>query len=446
MPSHQPIMLSPTRLPALVDPHANIRQAIRQMKLVLAALFGGLGLLAALVPIGGAVIGAGQVGVESRVKQITHPVGGVISQILVQNGQFVRRGQVLVRLDDRVMGVDATFSALSVDQLLAQQARLEAERIGGATINFPATLTARKTDGAQRAMADETALFRTKTSEYARLEAQLQARIRQYGQEISADNAQIAALEQQQRLLVPERAGVQTLWAKKLVTIGKLNQLERTAADIEGQIGAFHAKIAQSNAQITEVRERILQLAQTRRSDAGTQLAQVNAALNQQLVRSATATDAFDRSIIRAPYDGVVDKLAFTTIGGVIRPAEVIMELVPVRDRLLVEGMVSPSDIDRVQVGQPARVRFTAFSVTDSLELPGKVSFVAAERTTERDTQHSYYTVRVEIDQAELKRNAAKQLKPGMPAEIYVSTGNRSMLSYITKPMRDQFARAFRDS
>jgi HlyD family secretion protein len=353
---------------------------------------------------------------------------------------------VLVRLDDRVMGVDATFSALSVDQLLAQQARLEAERIGGATINFPATLTARKTDGAQRAMADETALFRTKTSEYARLEAQLQARIRQYGQEISADNAQIAALEQQQRLLVPERAGVQTLWAKKLVTIGKLNQLERTAADIEGQIGAFHAKIAQSNAQITEVRERILQLAQTRRSDAGTQLAQVNAALNQQLVRSATATDAFDRSIIRAPYDGVVDKLAFTTIGGVIRPAEVIMELVPVRDRLLVEGMVSPSDIDRVQVGQPARVRFTAFSVTDSLELPGKVSFVAAERTTERDTQHSYYTVRVEIDQAELKRNAAKQLKPGMPAEIYVSTGNRSMLSYITKPMRDQFARAFRDS
>ncbi len=435
-----------TALAAIADPDARIEQAVRKAGLTLACLFLGLGSLAAFVPLGGAVIGSGQVGVQSLVKQVTHPFGGVISKILVTNGAHVKAGELLLRLDDRVTGADAALSALSVDQLLAQQARLEAEQIDARAINFPPILLQRNTDGARRAMADERTLFSIRAAEFANFNGQLDAKIVQHEQEIVAYQQQISALQQQAALLGPERDGLRDLWEKKLVTIGRLNQLERAAVDVQGRIGALRANIAQSQAQIAEAREQMLQLAQTRRAEAGQKLAEVNAALNQQQARSVSAGDVQDRSNIRAPQDGIVDKLAVTTIGGVIRPADVLMEIVPDKDRLLVEGMISPADIDQIRKGLPARIRFTSLNSTATPEIPGKVSFIAAERTTDPETRQSYYAVRVEVDQKALRAEKDVQLKPGMPAEIFIETGTRSMLSYLTKPLRDQFARAFRDN
>lgn len=428
------------------DPVNQMRRRIRQAFIAMAVLILGFGVAGALIPIGGAVIGAGQVSVESRIKRVAHPTGGIVSQILVKNGEQVVKGQILMRLDDTVSGTDAELSTLSVVQLLAQRARLEVERLGSGAIVFPPELVNNRDPGARKAMVDETNLYRIHQAEQAGQYAQLNARIVQYRKQIGGYEAQINALNQQQALIEPERKGVRELWEKDLVTINRLNQLERTAVDMVGSIAALQANIAQTQARITEAREQQIQLRETRRSEAGRQLAQINGMLNEQQVRRVTAEDQQDRSLIRAPNSGYVDKLMFATIGDVVRPAETIMEIVPNADRLIVEAAISPVDIDQVRAGQRARIRFSAFNTASTPEYLGKVTVVAAERTTDPETGSSFYPVRIEISESDTKAKGPLPLKPGMPAEIYIETGNRSMLSYLTKPLQDQFARAFRDN
>lgn len=408
-------------------------------------LFALLLLLAVVVPIGGAVLGQGQVGVESRVKRIAHPFGGVIAEILVANGEHVKAGQLLMRLDDKVTGADATYASLTVEQLLAQRARLEAERLGAGRIAFPAELTTANSASAAKAMADEARLFALRRSEEEQLRAQLAAREVQLHQQIAGTRAQIAALERQRQLIEPERRGVKELWEKDLVTINRLNEMERTAADIDGRIAALSANIAQTRAQVTETQERKIQLGQSRRVEAGTELARVLAALNEQQVKNIAAGDQQDRSEIRAPYAGTVEKIAFAAIGDVVRPAEPIMEIVPDADAMVVETMVRPADIDQVRKGQTARVRFTAFNLPSTPEIAGRVTYVATDRSEDADSNTPFYTVRVAIDQKALEAENLT-LRSGMPAEVHIETGSRSMLSYLTKPLRDQLARAFRDS
>lgn len=402
-------------------------------------------LLAAIIPIGGAVIGTGSVGVESRVKRIAHPTGGVVSAITVINGQHVRAGQLLMRLDDQVTSADARLSSLTVDQLLAQRARLEAERLGAAAIDFPQELVSSAAPGARKAMADEQHLFAIHRSEEAQLRAQLEARVVQLNQQIAGYNSQIGALRKQRSLIEPERRSVRELWDKQLVTISRLNELERTAADFGGGIGALDAQIASTRARITETREQAIQLSQTRRAQAGAELGQLSIALNQQQSRSIAAGDQQTRSEIRAPYSGTVEKIAFAAIGDVVKPAETIMEIVPDADRMVVEAMVRPDDIDQVQAGQEAKVRFTAFNRASTPEIPGSVTYVATDRTDPQQAGQSYYLVRISVDQAAVRREGLP-LRSGMPAEVYIRTGNRSMLSYVLKPLTDQFARSFRDN
>ena len=440
---HQLLPALWTDAPEEPTPHAP--RLLVRLVVALAGLMVLLFGLAALVPIGGAVIGGGQVGVETRVKRIAHPTGGVIAAIAVINGQHVRQGELLMRLDDRVTGADATYSNLTVEQLLAQKARLEAERLGLGQVVFPPELTASTNPSARKAMADEQHLFAMRQTEEGQLRAQLSARVAQYNQQITGLQAQIDALRQQRHLIEPERQGVRDLWDKQLVTINRLNQLERTAVDIDGQVAQLQAQIAQTRARITEAQEQSIQTVQTRRVQAGTDLAQVNTALNQQQLRKVSASDQKDRSEIRAPYSGTIEKIAFAAIGDVVRPAEPIMEIVPDHDVMIVEASISPTDIDQVRVGQAARVRFSAFNRAATPEIPGRVIYVATDRTDNQETRQAYYTVRIAVDQAAVQREGLA-LRSGMPAETYIETGNRSLLSYVTKPLRDQFMRAFRDN
>ena len=401
--------------------------------------------LATIVPIGGAVIGSGQVGVESRVKRIAHPTGGVIAEIAVHNGEHVRRGQVLMRLDDRVTGADATYSNLTVEQLLAQRARLEAERLGTGAIAFPAELTGSNSPTAGKAMDEERRLFAIRRAEQAQLRAQLAARVVQLDQEIAGYRAQIAALRRQRSLIEPERRNVKELWDKELVTISRMNQLERTAVDLDGNVAALEARIASTRAGITEAREQMIQIGETRRAQAGQELGQINTALNQQQLRSVAAGDQQTRSEIHAPYSGTVEKIAFAAVGDVVKPAEPIMEIVPDSDQMIVEAFVKPEDVDQVHNGQRATVRFSSFNRAATPEVAGHVTYVAADRTENPEARQSFFLVRIAVDQAALRHEGLK-LRSGMPAEVYVQTGDRPLLSYVFKPIRDQFARAFRDN
>lgn len=424
----------------------DMTRTVKAAKISIGAFVVGVVGVAAIVPMGSAVVGSGEVQAESLVKEITHPNGGVISSVLVHEGDHVKKGDVLIRFDSTVSGANAAYSAMSVTQLLAAKARLEAVQAGQPSITFPEELLKSDDPAARTAMEEQQRLFEVDRQKNASMRGQLQERIAQYEQQIVSDRRQASALDEQYALIVPEREGLRKLWDKKLVSINRLNQMERTAVELRGQSASLSAQVAQGRAQIGEVRQQIANQEQTVRSDAGTQLMSVNAQLNDQRVRAATASDTYDRTAVRAPYGGVVDKLSFTTVGSFVPPSQQIVDIVPDNDLMEVTVQISPMDIDQVRVGQPARVRFSAFNMAATPEIRGKVAFVAAERTQDARTGASYYRARISLSPEALKREGAMQLKTGMPAEVYVETGSRTMLSYLTKPLRDQFSRAFLQS
>lgn len=399
----------------------------------------------ALVPIGGAVVATAEVAPESRVKRVAHPTGGVISEIFVGDGDVVRKGALLMRLDTSVSAVDAQSSAASLEQLLAQRARLTAELENRSSITFPASLLSNTSASARDAVAAEQRRFALNRAEQASLLAQLRERVNQSRRQIDGLNVQIAAFQKQQALIVPELESLRDLRAKGFVTIRRVNEMERAAIELSGSIGALQANIAQANAAIAQGQEQQVQVVQTARADASAELAQINAAINGQAVASADAGDRLDRSAIRAPTAGVVDKLAFAAIGEVVRPAETILELVPQDDRLVFNGAVQPGDIDRVRVGQPVRVRLSAFNQATTPELEGRVIFVSANPASDPETGLRFFRVRVALIRSAQQTAARLPLVPGMPAELLIETGSRSMLSFVTKPLIDQFARAFRN-
>jgi HlyD family secretion protein len=428
----------------LIDPQVSLKRNLRIGMILVGSLVVVLIVMAAFADIRGAVIAAGQVSVESKVKKIAHPRGGVIAEIYVKDGDRVKAGDALMRLDSTVSGVSASVSGEGLDQLLAQRARLEAERDSAGSVRFPAALTRRGDASARAAMAEEARMFRLRRQAVLGQKAQLNERINQLEQQIRGYQSQINASNRQSALIQPELEGVRSLWEKKLVTINKVNQLERTAVDLDASVASLNANIAQARGRITEIRQQAIQLDQDSRSQAGAQLGEVMKLLNDQQVRAVGSDDELTKSVIRAPYDGVVDKLAFTTIGGVIPPAETIMEIVPDTDQLTVEAKISPVDIDQISIGQPAKLRFSAFNAQTTPEVDGQLVHVSAETTTDERSGMSYYTARLDVNQQEVRKLGALKLVPGMPVEAYIQTGERSLLSFITKPLRDQVSRAFR--
>ena len=426
------------------DPRRRLRIDSRMALLLVAAILVVLLLLATVVNIAGAVIAQGEVSVASRVKRLSHPTGGVLAAILVRDGDRVVAGQPLLRFDTSVTAVSAEMAGKTLDQLLAMQARLTPERDGLSRVAFPVQLDPAAPQ-AVAAMAAEARMFELRRTEIAGQRAQLAQRIAQADQSIASYRTQIAAAREQSALIQPELDGLRSLYARKLATINRVNELERTAVALRANAASLGAQIAQGRAQIAELREQIIDLGQSARTRASTELADVTAKLSDQQLRQASARDSIDRSVLRAPQSGVVDKLAYVTVGGVVPPAQPILEIVPDRDRLIVDARVSPADIDQVRAGQHAMLRFSAFNTRTTPEIEGVVRRLSAERQSDERTGASYYRVSIEIPADAAKRLGGLALMPGMPVEAYVATGGRSMLSFLMKPLADQLARAFRE-
>lgn len=427
------------------DPGAErLRLRTRRAYLLIAALVLGFFGLSAILQVGGAVVGSGDVAVESNVKTLIHPTGGILKALMVRDGDHVAKGQLLMRLDQGVSSVGAESAALGLEQLLARRARLEAERDGASSILFPPELTAKADARASEAMARERQLFALRRRERDGSIALLKQRVQQYQEQIASYQAQIAAIESQMTLIEPELAGLRKLHDRQLVTINRLNEMERTAVQMKGSKAALESNIAEARAHISEANEQILNVDKQIRSDAGTQLAEVVGQLNDQQVRVATTTDTVDRSEIRAPQSGVVDKIAFTTIGSAVPPAQPLLQIVPDRDSMIVEARIRPQDVDQVRVGQAARITFSGFNRQTTPDIPGKLIFVSPDLTSDQRTGQSYYRIKVRLDADALARAPQIALKAGMPAETFVQTGDRSILSFLLKPLLDQLRYSMR--
>jgi HlyD family secretion protein len=413
---------------------------------VVGVLAGGLGSWASTQEISGALIAPGQIVVESNVKKVQHPTGGVVGEVRAKDGDVVKAGDILVRLDDTVTKASLAIVTKNLDAAYARGARLEAEQRGLDHINFPIELLERTNDpDVNNLMRSEVKLFDVRVNGRTGQKAQLRERITQLNEEIAGLSAQEKAKDQEIALVNKELEGVRQLYDQHLVQISRLTTLERDAARLNGERAQYVASRAQAKGKISETELQIIQIDKDVVSEVSKDLRETNDKIGEFVERKVTAEDQLRRVDIRAPQDGMVLQSAVHTVGGVITAGDAIMMIVPQTDDLQVEAKVNPQDIDKLQVGQKTLLRLSAFNQRTTPELNGVVSRVSPDVSTDQRTGQSYYTIRVTMPPQEIARLGDAKLIPGMPAEAFVQTGDRTMLSYLMKPLHDQLMRAFRE-
>jgi len=411
-------------------------------------LVGGLGGWAALTPLSGAVIAHGQVDVSGNVKRVQHRDGGIVEAIHVADGDRVKAGDVVVRLDATTIRANLAIVETQIVDLLARRQRLLAEREGGDALSELA-LGAGLYPGIartelQKSIAAERRLFQARLVSIESRKSQLGAQVTQSRKEIDGLQARLSATRDQLQLTTEELDGVLPLWDKGLVSIDRLSQLRRSKAELTGTIGQITAQIASSEGQILERQIAAGNLEEERRAEAETDLRETDGKLAELVQQAIAARDQLKHIDIRAPQDGIVHELAYHTMGGVIPAGETIAIVVPVAEELIVNARIKPTDVDMVAPGQAARLRLTAFNSRRTPEVNARVGVVSADATVDPATRESYYLARIKIPAEELGR-LTEPLLPGMPVEAYVTTSERTALDYLLKPLTDQFARALRE-
>jgi len=413
---------------------------------VVLVLVVGVGGWAATAVIAGAVVASGSVVVDSNVKKVQHPTGGIVGELRVRDGDRVHAGDVVVRLDETVTRANLAIVTKGLGEMMARKARLESERDGLDTITFPAQLVAEADDPDRAAAMDsERKLFNLRKAARSGQKAQLRERVAQLGEEITGLAAQQNSKAKEIALIERELAGVRELWKQNLVQLTRLTALEREAARLDGERGQLVAAAAQAKGKIAETTLQILQIDQDIASDVAKELREVDGKIGELVERKVAAEDQLKRTDIRAPQDGTVFELAVHTVGGVITAGDPIMLIVPEADNLSVEVKVNPQDIDQLQLNQKAILRFSAFNIRTTPEIEGVVTRISADTSTDQRTGQSYYTVRIAMPADQIERLGEVKLLPGMPVEAFMQTRDRTMLSYLIKPLHDQFLRAFRE-
>ena len=425
---------------------SSIRRHVVVGSIVVAVLAVGLGGWASTAEISGALIAPGSVVVDSNVKKVQHPTGGVVGEVRARDGDHVKAGDILVRLDETVTRANLAIVSKGLIELYARKARLAAERDGAETVATPKELADKTGDAdVQEALASERKLFELRRTARLGQKQQLRQRITQLQEEIGGLQAQQDAKSKETELIEQELGGMRELWKKNLIPLDKLTALERESARLQGERGQLIASAAQAKGKIAETELQILQVDQDLSSDVAKELRETDGKIGEYVERKVAAEDQLRRTDIRAPQDGVVFQSTANTVGGVIAAGDTIMLIVPESDKLLVEAKVDPKDIDKVEFGQPVLLRFSAFNIRTTPEITGTVARIAADTTTDQRTGQTYYLVRIAMAPEQIARLGDVKLTPGMPVEAFIQTGQRTMLSYLIKPLHDQLMRAFRE-
>jgi HlyD family secretion protein len=435
-------------------PERDSRRIIRRLNLIgfaaIVVMAGGFGVWASTTELSGAVIAPGSVVVESNVKKVQHPTGGIVGEILVKDGDYVQAGDVIMRLDDTVTRSTLGVVRSQLDELQAREARLIAERDDLATIGFPDDLLARREVKSLAAtFAGEEKLLESRRTSRLGQRDQLRERVAQSKEEIGGLSAQQDAKEREIGFITDELVGVRALFSKNLVSISRLMTLQRDKARLDGERGQFIAEIARARGKISETELQIIQIDRDFRTEVLKDLREGQGKIAELKERVVAAEDQLKRIDIRAPQSGIVLQLAVHTVGGVIANGETVMQIVPNDDSLVVDAKVAPQDIDQIQINARAIVRIMAGNQRTIQDIDGVMMRASADLAHDPpaggQASQPYYLVRISLPRSEIAKLGDMRLVPGMPAEAFIQTYSRTPLQYLIKPLHDQVARTFRE-
>lgn len=410
---------------------------------VLLSTLGIFGLWAFIAPIDGAALAPGFVTVKSHKKTVQHLDGGIVSQLLVKDGDIVKAGDLLLTLDGTENKAQLEITRGQFLTLLAQVARLEAERDGKPKVIYPEGLNNVSDSRAIEAKRTEEQIFTSRKNAHEGEMAVLKQRIGQLNSKVDGLKGQQASKQDLLTSYKEELRDLKELLAEGFVDKQRLRDVERQHSLNSGEISALSAEIAGSQIQIGETKLEILQLEKKFQEEVAGKLSEAQAELYDVTQRMLAIRDKVVRVDIKAPVDGRVMGLAVHTLGGVILPGHPILEIVPQQEELVIEAQVTPLDIDRVNIGLVAEVRFSAFKQAITPVIEGKVINLSADRLIEEKTGTPYYLAQIELTPDSYQKMQHLELVPGMPVEVLIKTGERTVFEYLTKPISNAFARAF---
>ncbi len=415
--------------------------------LLVVILVGGVGLWGGLMEIRGAIIAPGTVVVETNTKSVQHMEGGIVRSIMVTDGDSVEAGDVLIRLDDTVTRANLAVVTKQLDNLYSQEARLIAERDGTEDILFPArsVATNNQSQMLQTIHEGQRRMLMAKNKNLSGRQDQMRAQIEQYKKQIDGLSQQRDAKEIEIQLIDGELEDLNKLLKKRLVTESRVTALMREKTKLQGEYGDFIAQIAKTEEAIAERNIQIIQIEEDVLTKTLEQLQQVRAEIAQLEEKKIAAQDQLMRMDIKSPLAGTVHDLTIHTIGGVISAGEVVMQVVPREDVLIVEAQVQPIDVDQLTPNQLATVRLPSFDQRTTPELKARVKTISPDLLEDPKSGLSFYMAELTIPEAELSKLGSKRLVPGMPVEAFMQTDSRTVISYIMKPMVDQIAHAMRE-
>lgn len=415
--------------------------------ITLLILVGGFGTWSIFAQITGAVIASGQIEVDRNRQVIQHPDGGVVQAILVDEGDTVEAGDLLIQLDPTVIRSELTVVEGQLFEIMARRGRLEAERDNADEITFPPELLAFNRPEVRDLIAGQTRLFEARRESATKTKEQLIQRRAQIESQIVGIKAQQDAITRQQELISQELVDQQSLLNRGLAQASRVSALQREEANLLGRVGELGAALAQAGEQITEIEIEILGLDTTRREEAITRLRDLQFNELELSERQRTLSEQLNRLDIRAPVSGIVYGLTVFAERSVVRPADPVMFLIPQDRPLVIAAQVQLTDVDQIYVGQEATMRFSAFDQRRTPELLGEVTLISADAFTDDNTRASFYRVELQLKEGEIERLPADMtLIPGMPVESFVRTADRSPMDYLIKPLADYFAKAFRET
>jgi HlyD family type I secretion membrane fusion protein len=412
--------------------------------LIVTVTFFVLGAWSAIAKLDSAVVASGVVAVESNRKTVQHLEGGIINEILVREGQRAKQGDILFRIDPTHAQANFDLQQNQLYAALAQEARLVAEREGATEVTSPEELQeVRVHPTVARALADQIKEFHERRASLSGQMDLLEAKIGQYKIEIEGLIVQQKATETQLRWIVEELADLRSLLDRNLVQKSRVLALEREKSRLEGVIGRSTADQAKAQNGIGEAELQIRQLRQKFLEEVSGQILEARQKIADLREKVRVAKDVFRRLVIAAPVSGTVQNLKFFTVGGVIKAGEPLLEIVPERDRFIVQAHVSPHDTESLIPGMRAEIRFTAFRTNVLPLIMGHVESVSRDRLIDETTRQPYFLTQIIVE--DVPREVRERLVAGMPADVLLPTGERTVLDYLVRPLKDRINSALRE-